>query len=48
VFGEVVYVHADESILSDGKLDSRKIEAVGRLGGPYYTAVGMMEFERQY
>lgn len=48
VLGEVVYVHADDSILTDGKLDSRKIDAVGRLGGPYYTALDITDFERQY
>jgi flavin reductase (DIM6/NTAB) family NADH-FMN oxidoreductase RutF len=48
VLGEVVYVHADESILTDGKLDSRKIDAVGRLGGPYYTSLDITDFRRQY
>lgn len=48
VFGEVVYVHVDEAILSDGKVDSRKVDAVGRLGGPFYTGIDMPEFRRQY
>lgn len=37
VLGEVVNVHVDESVLTDGKLDVRKILAVGRLAGGYYA-----------
>jgi flavin reductase (DIM6/NTAB) family NADH-FMN oxidoreductase RutF len=48
VFGEVIYVHADETILTDGKLDTRKIDALGRLGGPYYSSIDITDFERQY
>lgn len=36
IFGEVVHVHLDESVLTDGKLDVRKLQAVGRLAGGYY------------
>lgn len=48
VLGEVVYAHVDDDLLTDGKLDTRKIGAVGRLGGPYYTALDVVDFERQY
>lgn len=48
VLGEVVYVHADEGILTDGKLDTRKIDAIGRLGGPFYTSIDITDFRRQY
>lgn len=37
ILGEVVHVHADDSVLSDGKVDVRKIGAIGRLAGGYYT-----------
>lgn len=37
VLGEVVNVHVDESVLTDGKLDVRKLSAVGRLAGGYYA-----------
>lgn len=48
VLGEVTYVHVDDEILTDGKVDSRKIDAVGRLGGPFYTAVDIMDLERRH
>lgn len=48
VFGEVVYVRADEAILTEGKLDTRKIDAIGRLGGPFYTSIDITDFRRQY
>ncbi|WP_255152116.1 flavin reductase family protein [Halorarius halobius] len=48
VFGRVEYVHLDESILTDGTVDARKIRAVGRIGGPYYTETAVMDLERAY
>lgn len=48
VFGEVEHVHVDETLLTDGKPDTRKVDAVGRLGGPYYTAIDIMDLQRQY
>lgn len=36
VLGEVVSVHIDEGVTTDGKLDVRKLDAVGRLAGSYY------------
>lgn len=47
-FGDVVYVHVDEDLLVDGKIDSRQTDTVGRLGGPYYTVSEPIEFERQF
>jgi flavin reductase (DIM6/NTAB) family NADH-FMN oxidoreductase RutF len=37
VLGEVVHAHVDESLLTDGKLDTRKLDAVGRLAGSDYA-----------
>ncbi|MFB6299700.1 MAG: flavin reductase family protein [Halobacteriales archaeon] len=48
VFGDVIHISADESILTDGKVDMRKIDAVGRLGGPYYTRLDRLELERSH
>lgn len=48
VLGEVVFVHVDDALLTDGKLDTRKVDAVGRLGGPFYSAIDQLEFRRQY
>lgn len=48
IFGEVLHLYVDDSLLTDGKVDTRKVDAVGRLGGPYYTGVEPLEFTRQY
>lgn len=48
VLGEVQHVHVDESILTDGEVDMKKIPTVGRLGGPYYTVSEPVDFERQF
>lgn len=39
VFGEVVLVHADDSVLTDeGKVDVAEVDAVGRLAGNWYAS----------
>lgn len=47
IFGDVKYFHFSEEILDDGKVDMRKIDTIGRLGGPYYTESTSIDFERQ-
>ncbi|MWG35863.1 flavin reductase family protein [Halomarina oriensis] len=37
VFGEVVYAHVDDGVVTDGKPDVTKLDAVGRLAGNYYA-----------
>jgi len=39
VIGEVVYLHIDESLMTGGRVDSSRIDAIARLGGPSYTRV---------
>ena len=36
VIGEVVYVHVADEVTTDGKVDTRKLDAVGRLAGNLY------------
>jgi flavin reductase (DIM6/NTAB) family NADH-FMN oxidoreductase RutF len=48
VFGEVEYIHVDDDLLTNGKIDARKVDLVARLGGPYYTGVDMLEVEKGY
>lgn len=48
VFGDVVHVHVDERATTDGQIDMRKLDTVGRLGGPYYTVSDPLPFERRY
>ena len=37
VLGEVVYAHVDDEVLTDGKMDTEKLDAVGRLSGNEYA-----------
>lgn len=48
VLGDVEYMHVDNSLLTDGTLDATKVNAVGRLGGPYYSRIDRMDLEREY
>jgi flavin reductase (DIM6/NTAB) family NADH-FMN oxidoreductase RutF len=48
ILGDVVRFHVDDAVLTDDRIDMRKIRTVGRLGGPYYTVSDRMEYERQY
>lgn len=48
VLGEVVHFHIDSSVMTDGKVDQRKVPTVGRLGGPFYTISDPVEFQRQF
>lgn len=38
ILGEVVHVHAAESVLVDGKIDIERLETVGRLAGSQYAS----------
>ena len=40
VFGEVVHAHVDDAVLTDGKMDTTKLDAVGRLSGNEYARIG--------
>lgn len=46
IFGEVERFYVDESVCTDGKIDTTKIDAAGRMGGPFFTAVDLMDFHR--
>ena len=39
VIGEVVYFHLAETVLTNGRVDAAKLDAIARLGGPNYTRV---------
>lgn len=45
VIGSVEWIHVDDSITTDGKIDMRKMDVVGRLGGPFYTDVSPRSIE---
>jgi flavin reductase (DIM6/NTAB) family NADH-FMN oxidoreductase RutF len=47
ILGEVVLVHVDDSVTTDGKVDVEKVDAVGRLAGNWYaTLADRFELER--
>lgn len=48
IFGEVQHLFVDDALLTDGKVDVRKIDAVGRLGGPYYTGIEPLPYTRSH
>ena len=48
ILGDVVHYHIDDAAMRDGKVDSREVATVGRLGGPYYTIAEPSPFERQF
>ena len=37
VFGTVLCAHVSETVLTDGAIDPRKLDTIGRMGGEYYT-----------
>jgi len=39
VVGEIVLAHADESVITEGRVDAEKLKPVGRLGGDGYAIV---------
>jgi flavin reductase (DIM6/NTAB) family NADH-FMN oxidoreductase RutF len=39
VVGEIVRAHADDSVVTDGRVDAEKLRPVGRLGGDGYAIV---------
>ena len=37
VFGTVLCAHVSEAVITDGQIDPRKLDTIGRMGGDYYT-----------
>ncbi len=48
VFGTVLCAHVSEAVITDGALDPRKLDTIGRMGGNYYTrsATDLFEIKR--
>jgi flavin reductase (DIM6/NTAB) family NADH-FMN oxidoreductase RutF len=46
VLGDVRLFHVDDGALVDGKVDSREVLTVGRLGGPHYSVSNPVEIEK--
>lgn len=40
IIGRVVYIHIRDGLCVDGKIDSRRLRPVARLGGPNYATLG--------
>jgi flavin reductase (DIM6/NTAB) family NADH-FMN oxidoreductase RutF len=47
LIGEVVYIHVDPAVMSDGYIDMRKLDPVGRLNGFFYATLGDI-LEREF
>ena len=47
MIGEVVYIHVDPSVMTNGYNDMRKLDPVGRLNGFFYATLGEI-LERQF
>jgi len=47
VIGEVVHIHVDPACMTDGYIDMRKLDPVGRLNGFFYATLGAI-LERQF
>lgn len=48
ILGDVRYFHVSVDVMTDGKIDARQVDTVGRLGGPHYTISNPTPFERQF
>lgn len=48
ILGEIQHIHVEDSLLTDGKIDMTKVDSIGRVGGPYYTALDLLEKTRSY
>lgn len=46
IIGEVQNYFVEEAYCTEGKIDTTKIDAVGRIGGPFFSAVDIMDFHR--
>jgi flavin reductase (DIM6/NTAB) family NADH-FMN oxidoreductase RutF len=47
VIGEVVYMHVDPSCMTNGYIDMKKLNPIGRLNGFSYATLGKI-FEREF
>lgn len=48
VFGQVEHVTVDDDLVTDGKIDVEKVDAVGRLTGSYYARLDPFRVERPW
>lgn len=48
IIGQVQYYHVSDDILTDGQIDMKKINPVGRLGGPFYTLGKTIDYTRKH
>ena len=47
VIGEVVYFHVDPACMTNGYIDMKKLDPIGRLNGFFYVTLGEI-FEREF
>ncbi len=48
ILGEVIYMHAEEEVLTNGLPDPKKLQPLSRLGGGTYATLGdLLEYPKQ-
>jgi len=47
VIGEAIYIHVDPAIMTNGYIDMKKLDPIGRLNGFQYVTLGEI-FQRQF
>ena len=48
IFGRIEHISVDDSLVTDGKIDVEKVDAVGRLTGSYYANLDPFKVERPW
>jgi flavin reductase (DIM6/NTAB) family NADH-FMN oxidoreductase RutF len=48
LFGRLEHITVDESLVTDGKIDVEKVDAVGRLTGSYYATLEPFQVDRPW
>ena len=47
MIGEVVYFHVDPACMTNGYIDMKKLDPIGRLNGFFYSTLGEI-FHREF
>ena len=48
LFGHIEHITVDDELLTDGKIDEEKVDAVGRLTGSYYATLERFQVDRPW
>lgn len=48
VFGRVQHAYVAPELLDDGDVDATRVDAIGRMGGPFYSGIDILPTRREY